>query len=381
LGYVDPGATAFDSVALDLTFVILTDTSDVNAAVEGTYIVNYSVFDGFNTGVATRTVNVVDTTAPVISIDDPPAFIPPGPFTLDPGETHFTLGWPVDVVDLEAGLTITCDIGDPPDTISPESTTYDEGTGTLTANFNYGPPTYTGFTAGTTIVTCTVTDQAGNSTTSVPFEVFVEDHPTISADNLNLPVDTDADGGTTATVFEADLIANVTVSDQIDNVTDLTVSCLETDPSEFEIGSHEITCTVTDTAGNSASTTFDLVVDYLYEIVIEIPKGRKNAGDVIPVDIYYLDADGNRIDSSAFVMSASWIGPYADPNCTDNSLPTFGDGDGSSSGSSGWRYSVPKDEWQFSWLTPFDPVLDLSGGYKFSASPPGSSVAECMFTR
>jgi hypothetical protein len=51
LGYVDPGATAFDSVALDLTFVILTDTSDVNAAVEGTYIVNYSVFDGFNTGV------------------------------------------------------------------------------------------------------------------------------------------------------------------------------------------------------------------------------------------------------------------------------------------------------------------------------------------
>ena len=64
---------------------------------------------------------------------------------------------------------------------------------TLSAIFSYE------FSAGTTSVTCTVTDQGGNSATSDPFDVIVEDIPVITAleDTLVIPTD----GGTTAPIW------------------------------------------------------------------------------------------------------------------------------------------------------------------------------------
>jgi hypothetical protein len=64
--FVDPGATASDTCAGDLTGSILVSGA-VDAAHVGTYLVTYSVSDGHNTTAVTRTVNVVDTTAPVVS--------------------------------------------------------------------------------------------------------------------------------------------------------------------------------------------------------------------------------------------------------------------------------------------------------------------------
>ena len=63
--YVDPGATATDERLGDLTSAI-TVTGTV-LTTSGTYTLTYSVSDGFNTRTATRTVKVIDTTAPVIS--------------------------------------------------------------------------------------------------------------------------------------------------------------------------------------------------------------------------------------------------------------------------------------------------------------------------
>jgi Domain of unknown function (DUF5011)/HYR domain/NHL repeat/PKD domain len=62
--FVDPGATATDGCAGS---VPVTPSGTVNVDVPGPYIITYSATDGANPASANRTVNVVDTTAPVIS--------------------------------------------------------------------------------------------------------------------------------------------------------------------------------------------------------------------------------------------------------------------------------------------------------------------------
>ena len=63
--FTDPGATATDSCAGSLT---VNTTGTVNVNVPGTYTLTYTATDGVNTTTETRTVNVVDTTAPVITL-------------------------------------------------------------------------------------------------------------------------------------------------------------------------------------------------------------------------------------------------------------------------------------------------------------------------
>jgi hypothetical protein len=67
-GFSDPGATASDSCAGNLTSSIVV-TGSVNPNAVGTYTLTYSVSDGSNTTTRTRTVNVVDTIAPVITMN------------------------------------------------------------------------------------------------------------------------------------------------------------------------------------------------------------------------------------------------------------------------------------------------------------------------
>jgi sugar lactone lactonase YvrE len=75
--FTDPGATASDGCAGDLTSAI-TFGGSVNANVVGTYALTYSVSDGFHTTTTTRTVNVVDTTPPVITLNgQTPSMWPP----------------------------------------------------------------------------------------------------------------------------------------------------------------------------------------------------------------------------------------------------------------------------------------------------------------
>ncbi len=64
--FTDPGATANDLCAGS---VPVTSTNNVNVNVPGSYTVTYTATDGPNTAMKTRTVNVVDTTAPVITLN------------------------------------------------------------------------------------------------------------------------------------------------------------------------------------------------------------------------------------------------------------------------------------------------------------------------
>jgi hypothetical protein len=62
--FADPGATATDGCAGS---VPVTPSGSVNVNVPGSYTITYSATDGANPATATRTVQVVDTTAPVIN--------------------------------------------------------------------------------------------------------------------------------------------------------------------------------------------------------------------------------------------------------------------------------------------------------------------------
>jgi sugar lactone lactonase YvrE len=62
--FSDPGVTATDGCSGS---VPVTSSGSVNVNVPGSYTINYSATDGTNTASASRTVNVVDTTAPVIT--------------------------------------------------------------------------------------------------------------------------------------------------------------------------------------------------------------------------------------------------------------------------------------------------------------------------
>ncbi|HVS80565.1 MAG TPA: immunoglobulin-like domain-containing protein [Pyrinomonadaceae bacterium] len=67
-GFTDPGATASDTCAGDLTGAIVVSGS-VNPNAFGDYTLTYSVSDGSNTQTATRIVHVVDTTPPTITVN------------------------------------------------------------------------------------------------------------------------------------------------------------------------------------------------------------------------------------------------------------------------------------------------------------------------
>lgn len=66
--YTDAGATASDNVDGDITGDIIT-VNPVNTLAIGVYTITYNVTDNAGNDAAeiTRTVNVVDTTAPIIS--------------------------------------------------------------------------------------------------------------------------------------------------------------------------------------------------------------------------------------------------------------------------------------------------------------------------
>lgn len=178
--FTDPGAAATDACE---GAVAVSPSGSVNAAVPGTYIITYTASDSqANSSVVTRTVDVVDTTAPVITIPGPnPVYVPlNGSFTA-----------PV------ATATDACDgnLGSV------------NGTGTVDTSV-----------VGTYTVTYTISDAASNvAVATLTVEVLANLPPVISILGDN-PVtlecgDEYTDAGATASDYEdGDLTAAITVS-------------------------------------------------------------------------------------------------------------------------------------------------------------------------
>ncbi len=123
--YIDPGATAVDSVEGS---VPVTVTSQVGAN-PGTFEIIYTASDSSgNTATATRVVNVVDTTPPVITIlGDNPINAPAGVPYVDPWATA------VDSVDGPVLVSATSQIGATPGTFEVVYSASDSSGNTATA--------------------------------------------------------------------------------------------------------------------------------------------------------------------------------------------------------------------------------------------------------
>ena len=96
----DPGATALDAVDGEIA---VNASGEVNTAVPGSYSITYSATDAANNTVtAIRTVNVVDVTAPAITINgDNPLYLPVGATFNDPGANA------LDAIDGEVAVQVS----------------------------------------------------------------------------------------------------------------------------------------------------------------------------------------------------------------------------------------------------------------------------------
>ena len=197
--YVEAGATADTGEP-----VVVSGSVNTNAV--GTYTLTYTSIDDWgNVGTTTRTVNVVDTTAPVMSVTgDNPATVELGASYTDAGATGSDLGGAV--------------------TVSSSGTVNTDAVGTYTI-------TYTG------------TDPSGNTATATrTVNVTDTTAPVITVTGTN-PIthelgDTYTDAGATAT----DLSGSITVT------TNGTVN-------DDAVGEYTLTYVATDPSGNTSTAT------------------------------------------------------------------------------------------------------------------------------
>ena len=214
--YVDPGATANDNYDGNLSSQISTD-NNVNPNMLGTYTVEYTVQDSSdNTAQEQRTVQVVDTVDPVISLV---------------GNTTVTIEYQTTYTD--AGATATDNYGGNLNTSLTSSNTVDTET------------------LGEYAFTYAVSDSSSN-TAQVSRTVIVEDStpPTISLngpEEINLQVgDSYNEGGATAVdAHDGDVTADI-----------ITVSSVDTST----VGVYYVTYTVSDNEGNNTQATRTVVV-------------------------------------------------------------------------------------------------------------------------
>jgi HYR domain len=168
-----------------------------------------------NSSSGSFSVTVQDTTPPVVTV--------PAPITIDAAGSGAVVTYTASASDNVSGsLTPTCT-----------------------------PASGSTFPVGTTTVDCNATDGAGN-TGSNSFTVTVRDTtpPTL---NLPGPITVEATGPNGAVVTYT-----ATATDNVSG--NVTPSCSPQSDSTFPLGTTTVTCTATDTAGNSASGTFTVTV-------------------------------------------------------------------------------------------------------------------------
>ncbi|MEK7531142.1 MAG: immunoglobulin-like domain-containing protein [Patescibacteria group bacterium] len=332
--YDEQGATASDIV--DGDFAATVGGDPVNTAVPGTYVVSYSATDnaGNTATPITRTVNVVDDDAPVITLTGA------DPINLGTGDTYTELGaTALDNIDGSFAASIG---GDSVNTAVPNTyiVTYDavdaagnhsiqvtrsvivadddapvidahgdesaEATSVSGAAVSYTAPnavdnvdaTFAAtclpasgstFAVGDTVVTCNASDAALNAATPTTFTVSVLD--------TTIPV-IDAHGDETAEATSASgAVVAYTPPNAIDIVDgSVPATCAPISGSTFAIGTTPVLCDYTDAHGNvAAQTTFNVIV----------------SDSVAPV----IDAHGNETAEATSALGA--IVTYTAPNAVD----------------------------------------------------------------
>jgi len=296
--YVDDGATALDNYDGDLSGSIVT-VNPVNTSVLGAYIVTYDVSDSSGNAAVqvTRTVNVVDTTLPVISlVGSDPVTVEVGSVYVDDGATAldnydgdltgsivvvnpvntsalgvYTVTYDVSdssgnsavqvtrtVNVVDTTLPVISLVGSDPVTVEAGSVYVDDGAtaddnydGNITGSIVTVNPVDTSI-LGAYIVTYDVSDSSGNVAIQVTRTVNVVDTtpPVITILGSN---------PATITVGSSYVDASATASDNFDG--NVTGSIVVTNGVNFSVvGTYNVTYDVTDSSGNSAQAVRNVSV-------------------------------------------------------------------------------------------------------------------------
>jgi hypothetical protein len=194
---------------------------------------NFTDLGGLNAK-ASATYSIVDTSKPLVTVDAPAVTEATG------ATTRVTFAASAyDAVD--GDRPVTCRTAD--------GTVY--ASGTL-------------FPVGTTTLTCSAADKAGNTGVSDPFDVVVTDTTKpVLATPANIVVGNDA-----ATVT----YANATATDLVDGT--VAASCTPASGSKFFLGTTTVTCSATDAAGNKGTNTFTVEVQDVTKPVVTVPANQ-----------------------------------------------------------------------------------------------------------
>jgi uncharacterized repeat protein (TIGR01451 family) len=253
--FTDPGAVAHDACAGDFA---ATASGTVDANTVGAYVITYNATDpsGHVATAVTRTVNVVDTTAPVVTA--------PANVTVNTGSGAGSCS--ATVSDATLGT----------------ASANDSCAGSLSVTRS-GVPSGNSFSVGVTTVTYSATDAAGN-TASANQTVTVVDNtaPVLSCPanvTVYLPLNSTA---TSMAVSYPAATATDNCGGTVNNGYSLASG------SVFSVGTTPVTVTATDANNNSASCTFTVTVLYdftgFFSPVGNAPTlNSVNAGRAIPV--------------------------------------------------------------------------------------------------
>ena len=177
------------------------------------------------------------------------------------------------------------------------------------------PPSGDGFPVGITEVTCTATDDAGNTAT-LAFDVAVVD---TTAPVLTVPTDIVVDA---ASAIGASVSFVATATDAVDGA--VTPVCTPASGSTFAIGTTTVTCTATDAALNTVSRSFTVTVRLLYRFSgffqpidmerADVPLGSDgvatvvnvaNGGRNVPLKFQVFAPDGSVVSDTSLIWLTS----------------------------------------------------------------------------
>jgi len=158
------------------------------------------------------------------------------------------------------------------------------------------------FPRGSTVVTCTAKDAAGNTATASFVVTVVDTTPPL----LSLPADFAVDA-----TSPSGAVVSYTVS-ATDVASVPNVSCTPPSGSLFAIGTHTVSCTATDPSGNSTAGSFAVTIKGAEQQItelqddiadLELPKGTENSLEQQLAAALSALAQGNRDEACGFLQS------------------------------------------------------------------------------
>lgn len=117
------------------------------------------------------------------------------------------------------------------------------------------------FPVGTTTLTCSATDKAGNTGTSDPFNVVVTD---TTAPVVTTPANIVVGNNAATVTYEP-----ATATDLVDGT--VAASCTPESGSTFVLGTTTVICSATDVAGNKGTNTFSVEVQDVTKPIVSVP--------------------------------------------------------------------------------------------------------------